>query len=295
MRVEELIYKRIREWQGLADMLALYSGVPAIFYQTVPSDQQDDWGGKSQYPRIIFDLNMQANTERKASGSLAVLIFCESTGTDPESIAPLVSDCLKDLILMPEDASPIAFAWSRSDPFELERNQSNVKSKRSIVGLDLRFDLLEYPEQVTTDPDPIATVNEHLKAKFPEAYVIGLDEQIDMLEPTMEAPVIYIRAVTSEVDHQSYALSWMNCKMAVHIFAPDPHSRGLWARRISNHLAVEPEAVMSDGSPLLATKVTANNTFDYLANGQITIDTRYSLVRIGPTNEGAANITIPRR
>ncbi len=276
-------------------MLTAYAGAPAIFYQQAPGDLQKGWSQGKQYPRIVFDLLKQADTERKTSGTLVVSILCNATETDPEAISPLVESCLKNIVMIPDDDSPYCFAWRRSDPFELENNQQNARSVGTIIGMEIRFDLLEYAEQITTDPDPVIAINEVIKAEFPDAFVLGLDDTQGVQEASDTKPIIYVRVQNHEVDYQSFALAWMKCRMAIHVIAPSTKSRSLWVRKISNQIAIDGEALMSDGSPILYTGSSANNTFDYLATGQITLDTRYSIIRLKPGDSSPlSNIKIRR-
>lgn len=296
MQLEGLIYNRMKKWPGLTDLLTRYAGMPAIFYQSAPTDTQKGWENDKQFPRIVFDLNTQANTERKTSGTLVISILCESTGMDPEEIGPKVVDCLKDTMMLPDEGGPYCFAWLRTDPFELESNTKESRgSSQTIIGLEIRFDLLEYPEQITTDPDPVAAINEFIKEEFPDVFVLGLDEINQIIVATEDHPIIYVRVMNCGVDYQTYALSWMNCKVAIHVIAPGSTARSRWVRQILNLLSIRGETLLSDESPLLFTGTVANNSFDYLVTGQINLDTRYSLIRLttGPTGQ-MRNITIRR-
>lgn len=295
MNLEGLIYKRMKEWSLLSDSLTKYAGSPAIFYQTAPGDINNEWEDGNQYPRIIFDLNTQANTERRTAGTLVVSVLCESTGIEPESIGPNVVDCLKDTMMLPDEGGPYCFAWTRTDPFELESTKENRTSSRTIFGLEIRFDLLEYPEQITTDPDPVSALNELIKSGFPDAFVLGLDGIDGIQVATEECPIVYVRVMDFGVDYQTFALSWMNCKVAIHVISPGSVSRSRWIRQIMTRITMSGEAVLSDGSPLLFVETQSNNSFDYLVTGQITMATKYSLIRLKTGNsDRMRNIHIRR-
>ena len=89
MKLEELIQKRFVSTAALAERLTTYNGVPAVFSPEAPGDEQDGWGGETQYPMVTYNYDLQANEERNSAGSLSVSIFCQNT-TDvfPEDIAP---------------------------------------------------------------------------------------------------------------------------------------------------------------------------------------------------------------
>ena len=50
MKLEELIQKRFVSTAALAERLTTYNGVPAVFSPEAPGDEQDGWGGETQYP-----------------------------------------------------------------------------------------------------------------------------------------------------------------------------------------------------------------------------------------------------
>ena len=62
--LEDLIYSRLTGWDALTAKLARVDGQPAIYYQVAPGDTADGWGGKPQYPRIDYTVDMQSNPER---------------------------------------------------------------------------------------------------------------------------------------------------------------------------------------------------------------------------------------
>ena len=103
MKLEELIQKRFVSTATLVERLTTYNGVPAVFSPEAPGDEQEGWGGETQYPMVTYNYDLQANEERNSAGSLSVSIFCQNT-TDvfPEDIAPIVKECLRDVILLPE-------------------------------------------------------------------------------------------------------------------------------------------------------------------------------------------------
>ena len=53
MTLEELIYTRLVQEKELAESLAKYEGVPAVFLQKAPDDKAQGWG-VSQYPRADY-------------------------------------------------------------------------------------------------------------------------------------------------------------------------------------------------------------------------------------------------
>ena len=171
MTLDELVRSWFISIEGIAGKMAKYAGSPAIFLQAAPSDTQPGWDSKDQYPRIVNTVEMRADTERKSQGVLRVDLYCDLAYSTPEEIEPLVRTSLKDIVLQPEDDSPFCFAWARSDAFELESQNSDKR----IAGYELLFDILEFPEQITTEPDPVETMNLWVKKAFPDIFVLGID------------------------------------------------------------------------------------------------------------------------
>lgn len=154
MKLEELIQKRFTEREELTKFLAKFGDYPAVFSPEAPKDNQD-WGTDVHYPRIVYNYDMQADEERKSAGTLSVSLLCQNTedateeDITPEMLEPLVRDCLKDVLLHSDDGKLYAFAWNRTDAFELTESKTDL-----IIGSDVRFDIMEYTSQETTDPDP---------------------------------------------------------------------------------------------------------------------------------------------
>lgn len=280
MGIEELLYNRLCKYEPLVNLLATYGGAPAVFYQTAPDDGQSGWGGKTQYPRLVYDLDMQANTERKSSGTLLVALFCDRAGTEPETLEPIVRECLKDLFLKPDGSFPYCFAWARTDAFDMTGGTTEGGQKqRVVIGDDIRFDILELPIQETTDPDPIAALNQYMQELYPEAYVVGLThmDAVTVAEP--KKPVIYCRLLRMEETEVTNTVIWVNAQAAIHVICPSEEMRLKIAADITYRMATKAEIIMLDRSPMRPIKISADNTADYLRTGQISTTLHYGLLR----------------
>ena len=55
MKLEELIQKRFVSTAALAERLTTYNGVPAVFSPEAPGDEQEGWGGETQYPMVTYN------------------------------------------------------------------------------------------------------------------------------------------------------------------------------------------------------------------------------------------------
>lgn len=273
-----MIQSRLSSYGPLADLLSHYSGQPAVFYQTSPADQQSGWNGLSQYPRIVFDLDEQANAERKSSGTLVAIIYADRDGTEPERIEPLVKSRLKDLLVKPEGSFPYCFAWARTDAFELESKGGGVTNRR-IIGLEVRFDIVEYPAQETTDPDPIAALNAFLLDAFPELTVLGLSKMEEFTETDAGHPAVYCRLQSERTVEITNTVVWMDATIAIHVICSDAEARLKITADISNLITWAAEIIMLDGSPMRPLRMELNNTADYLKEGQLNGVFHYGVLR----------------
>lgn len=275
MNLEQLIYKRFSASYDLTKYLAIFSGKPAVFSPDSPDSILDEWEGKTQYPQIIYNFDLQADEERKSVGTLTVTLLCQNT-TDivPEAIEPEVKKCLRDVLLKPEDGSPYAFAWARTDAFSTKDKKNGL-----LIGSEIRFDILEYPSQETTDPDPVMAANQYIKDLYPECLIIGSDRMNDITEATKDVPVIYCRLLSVDKGEETNTVAWMDGKIAVHVLCPDNEKRIKMATAIANQLSLDGEIIMLDHSPMFIKRLQANYRSDYLKDGQVFITGHYGLLR----------------
>lgn len=275
MILEELIHKRFSGSENLTEHLAVFNGMPAIFSPEPPDESQEGWGGNTQYPQIIYSFDMQANEERHSAGTLSVSLLCQNTTEiTPEAIEPLVRDCLRDVILKPEGGTPYCFAWARTDAFTIDEKKGSV-----TIGSEVRFDILEYPSQETSDPDPVMATNKYIKELYPECMIMGYDRMEEIAEATGERPVIYCRLVSADKSEETNTVAWMDGRIAVHILCPESETRLKLAAAIANHTSLDGEIIMLDHSPMFIKRLQANYKSDYLKDGQIFLTVRYGLLR----------------
>ena len=274
MKLEELVYKRFTESETLTSQLVVYSGYPAVFFPEAPLDSQEGWEGETQYPRITYSIDMQANEERKSAGTLTVSLFCQNMAdVFPDEIASEIKKSLKDVLLKAGDAL-YAFAWERQETFSLPEKEENL-----VVGCDIQFDILEYTNQETTDPDPVMAANQYIKELFPECIIVGLDRMEEVTEPSGQKPVVYCRLTAAEKGKETNTVAWMNGKLAIHILCPDAEVRHKITAAITNEMALDGEIIMLDKSPMFINKLQWDNKSDYLKEGQIFLDVNYGLLR----------------
>ena len=218
MTLEELIHKWFTEDKNLARLLTTFAGRPAVFFQSAPADNQKGWGPAGQYPRIVYTIDMQADQERKSAGTMEISLLCDEAGTPPEEIEPTVKKCLKDLLILPDGGFPYCFAWARTDSFEISSRETGTDTR--VIGMEIRFDILEYVSQETTDPDPVVALNQHIKAEMPEVFVLGTDHMKHFQVAETKKPVFYCRLDSVEKSRETNTVAWMDGKIAVHVLCP---------------------------------------------------------------------------
>ena len=289
--LENLVRQRLTESAELTRLLARYQGQSAVFYQLAPEDTQTGWeraegtppDSPAQYPRVVYDFNKLASAERKSSGTLAVFVFCDTAGTEPEPIERLIMERLKDVLIKPEDGFPYCFAWSRTDTYEIPGLDQGATNRR-VIGQEMDFDIIEYPMQETTDPDPVAALNNYLRAQYPEVVIVDLTHMAPFTEASAKNPVVYCRLQGTAMEATSNMTVWMNARIAIHVICSDPETRLKLAADIQNRLTVHAKMRMLDGSIMRPKSVELNNTADYLKDGQIDGTFHYGIMRWMPNH-----------
>lgn len=275
MTLEDLIYKRLSEAESLTKYLTRYAGQPAIFAPEAPGDREAGWGRATQYPRAVFNFDMQADGERKSAGTLSVAVICRNDSEAvPELIEPAVKKALKDVLLKDDNGTLYAFAWARTEGFSMTEEKNEL-----LIGSEIRFDIMEYPQQETTDPDPIMAMARYIKDLYPDSIVVGIDKMADETEASKEAPVFYCRLTEIEKLEETNTVVWMNGKIAISLLCPDGATRLKMAAAVLNSLSLDGEVTMLDDSPMFMERLTANLKSDYLKDGQIFVTGRYGLLR----------------
>lgn len=272
MELKQLIYKRLTEQKELCGMLATYANQPAVFDTEAPDDGQDGWGGKSQYPRITTVLDMQANEERSSVGTLNITIYTERTSMVILRIDALAKECFRDLLINPEDGGPYSFAWARTDPFLVEGT--------NVIGQEISFDIMEYSNQETTDPDPVVALSHYIKEMYPETTVLGVD-RIGEFTDASRNPTFYCRLVTMDKvnGNNMNTVAWMDCRIAVHLLCPDKATNLKMISAVLHKLSTDERVILLDKSPMSITGVQLDRQADYLKQGQLVITGHFGVLK----------------
>ena len=272
--MEEIIYTYLCEI--LSDYTTKYADNPAVFNQLAPSDTDENWNEDTQYPRAIFELNMQADPARKVAGQLYVDLMCEnsSNSVQPEELEAIVNIQVGDCFFSTDNLT-ISTRWNRSDPFKQGDDDK-------VIGITLTFDILAYPVQTTTEPDPIDCVNSWLKTLYPNAKVIGKDLLPKVWIPTNDSPALYCRTVgltDSPKMNSTYYVEWLQVNMALSVIVANIEVKNKMLRNITEILKAATRLILSDNSPLMIDDINVNHEANPLSTGQIGLKATYGVLR----------------
>ena len=271
--MEKIICSYLREKLNAENLLAEYMGKPAVFNTAAPDDMDENWTD-AQYPRCIFQLDMQADPERKISGRLFVDVMCEkeTASVQPEVLEAIVKSAVDGCFFSNSELT-LSCQWYSSDEFSEKDDK--------LSGITLTFDVLAYPLQETESPDPVFTVNLWLKTLFPEAYVIGRDNLPETWKPTDESPALYCRIASlgeSSRMKSTAAVTWIGADMRVNVMAPSEKVRATISKQSIQILLNATRLMLDDGSPMLIDQVNGNMAADPLREGQIQLKATYGVL-----------------
>lgn len=272
MDLNDLIHKRLSSYPGIKENMAEYAGTPAIFAVEFPSDQQPGWGGKTQYPRICYRFDMQVNQKRSSAGILRFAIYTLKDLCVMNIIEEIVRRCFKDVLMKPSDQAPFCVSWASSEDYQMEGP--------GVMCREVSFDILEYPDQMTTDPDPVMAVGTFIKEMYQESIVLGIDRIGDYVDSS-DKPVFFCRLqdIQSTTGHCMNSISWFECRVAVHLLHPDSSKRLKMIAAIHQCMTMKEEIIMLDQSPMQMKELHVNNTADYLREGQFVVAGKYGCLR----------------
>lgn len=274
--MEEIIYKYLCSQFNNESSIALaeYCSIPAIFNTSVPDDKDENWGDE-QYPRVVFELDMQSDPERKISGNLYIDIMCENEteSVQPEDIESLLKGAVDGCFFSNPELT-ISAQWTSSNAF-------NDNKDTKVSGITLTFDIMAYPVQETQSPDPILAVNLWLKTLYQDAYVIGRDTLPETWKPTDNSPAIYCRLVNlgeSSRMKSTAAVTWIGADMRINIMAPSEQNRSNIIKSCVQILINATRLILDDGSPMLIDNVSGSMGSNPLKEGQIQIKATYGVL-----------------
>lgn len=273
--VEELVRRRLTETAELTQRLAVYGRDSAVFLQLAPDDIDKGWKNKvSQYPRIEINLDTATEASREKRGQLIVDAICSTTGTPPEELEPIIRQSLSGVIFSPTKKNPFVLKWLNSKVFDIPASER----KALLVGVTITFELNEFPKQETSEPDPVAALNNYMQENEPAVAVIGCSILPEIFQPGKYSPAVWVRVQSNAIDRVTNTVTWRNVALLMHVFAPTTEDKLEWVADISQGLAVAAEVVMQDGAPMLVNNISSTANADEL-DGQLVINCTYGTLR----------------
>lgn len=285
--IEPQVRQHLISQEALEPYMAKWAGEMAIFNQEAPADTDPNWEpNKSQYGRIVFNMEMQDDPERTMTGTMMVDVMCEDGQQYPEDIEPIVRKLIDGYFFSNSDMT-MAAQWNTSKYF--------TEPAAKVVGVTLVFKLLAFPKQLTMDPDPIALINKWTAEDLPAIIgsetirVIGMDELPAAWMPTNEIPAIYWRLgniAPAGWIPDTYNCSWQTAEIHGHVMAPDNHRANLIARLIDNTLTIKKRLIFEDMAPLMVDRnIRVSPQNDPLRVGQLNIEATYGILNIPPKKQ----------
>ena len=277
--LDDLLKNQVRNDHQMAGMLTKYNGKPAFFYQKSPMDTDAHWGVPGSFPRVDYSIDMRYDPERKVSGNMVINVWCNVANKYmPEDIEKRLLELINGTFYTKEIT--IAAVWNHSEAFNYSMPQ-NVGGNTSpeVVGITIFFDLMEFPEQLTTDPNPIQALNHWTKRFFPDMTVITMDTPPSVRKPTDKTPAVYWRFEgMGATDKQSYAVNWYTGQFAAHVIAKSITERNRWTKAIIEQIQLNGEVILIDGSPMFVKRIEIRHGADPLREGQIALIGQYGVL-----------------
>lgn len=280
--IRRLIHKQVSQDAQIAGMLAAYNGEPAFFYSKAPSDSRPGWG-KIRYPRVDFAIDTRQDPERKTAGTMTVNIFVTTEvpaigDIDPDkAIEERLIELLSGTFYTDTETGTCCVEWQRSDEFVLETEKAETHPE--VYGLTVTFDILAFPPQLTTDPDPIQGLNRWTKENFGQMAAIGYEEIPAVFKPSDTEPAIYWRFEgTATTSRQSYAVTWYTGVFYAHILAESVVERNRWIKAIIEKAQIAGEVILPDESPMFINRIAVRHNADPLREGQLELTGQYGVL-----------------
>jgi len=278
--LDGLLKDQIRGDPEIAGMLTTYKGIPAFFFQKAPMDTDRGWD-KPCFPRADYNIDMRCDPERKAAGTMIVNVWCTSESAHmPEDIEKRLVALIDGTFYTNRQRATVCAIWHRSDAFSYESSSNGGGSTTpEVFGVTISFDLMEFPDQLTTEPDPVQSLNSWTRVNFPGMTVISHDDMPPVWKPTDANPAIYWRFEgMTATDRQSYAVNWHTGQFAAHVIARSVTERNRWTKAIIELVQLDGEIVLIDGSPMFAKQIAVRHNADPLREGQLLLTGQYGVL-----------------
>lgn len=272
--IEKALGDHLVAHSELTDFLATYMESPAVFYAEAPDDSKPGWGAGPQYGRIVFDIDLQGDSERTMGGILAVDILCKKDEQYPEDIEPIVRRLIHGYFFS-SGKFIVAAQWRDSKSFD--------EPERMVAGFTVFFDLLAFPILTTNGLDVISRLNEWT-SQIEKLYVINHDElPTAAWKPGKGESAIYwrrLRVTPAAKIRDTYATIWRTDTIKGHIFSEDIATASAVADDLTIRLYTAKRLLKPGEAPIMvADRNTQDDGADPLRTGQLTVEATYGINR----------------
>lgn len=289
--IEQALYDHLKAQEELMPFLASYQGVPAIFMQEAPADNDKDWDPGPQYGRIIFSVDLQGDSARTLGGILMVDIVCSKEEEPyPEDIEPIIRKLIHGYFF---SSGTFVFAaqFKNSTPFTEDKNR--------LYGCIVAFDLLAFPVLTTSSLDVIARLNEWT-SQIDGLYVINHDElPATAWKPGEGESAVYwrrLRVGPAAKIRDRYATIWRTATIKGHIFSEDIASASAVAEDLIFRLYKAKRLLKPGESPIMVDdRNLLDDGADPLMTGQLTVEATYAINRYTATEKTITDIKKARK
>ena len=262
--MERLIRKKLLLNRDLCEILAGLDGEPAIFYAKAP----DDVSMEINYPQLVLSSEKFTDAVHGVAGLLTVEIICTQATLTPMPIEKLVRQSLEGVFFHGKEI--FLLQWSKSETY----TEPSSERLATIIGMEVTFEIREFPQAETSTPDAIQGLNDWAK----EVFVVGKSAFDDFFIPSREKPAVYFETTAEKMTGQQAAVVWVEAQVRCHVFAPTVRARREWLTILSRKLMTIKAIPLGDGSPLRIGGVEVDFTANELS-GQLKITCDFGVPR----------------
>lgn len=285
--IEQALYEHLVAQTELAQYLATYNGVPAVFNQEAPADRDQLWGDGPQYGRIVYAVDIQGDPERTMGGTLAVDIQCKENEQFPEVIEPIIRELIHGWFFS-SGTFTVEAQWKTSSYFTEPTDQ--------VTGCTVVFDLLAFPLMTTGSPDVIARINAW-SSTIAGMHVINYAElPATAWTPDGTDSAVYWRLVSDAPAvwiPDTFQTIWRTSTIKCHIFSKDHATADTVARNIVAKLYTDKRLMKEGESPIMVNQRNQiDSGADPLRTGQVTVEATYGIIVYEEASKDLVNIEV---
>lgn len=291
--IESMIYKHLID-QDLPG-IGYYDHEPAVFNQRAPDDTDRGWNGL-QFGRVVYDLLMKDDAERKVSGSLNIMtayVFDEEGYKNMLHSEKQIKSAFDGTFFSDDDLT-IASVWRKTQPF---KERMDNEEDTEVCGLILEFDVYAFPALQYKPMDPVNSLAAYIGQNWQNIKVINLGQMSEIWMPDDDTTAVYVRLETNSLGTfpSTYACTWFMSNLKVHVISNSDNLTNEFVMSIMTSLSERERFPMDDGSPFFVQKIQFGKKLDALRDGQLTVNGQYGVLREINEKNLLNNVKVERR